>query len=56
MLIGFRISSAQEDQYAPILVKALEDGKQSVPVELKAMANQFVEKVGNELVKGLIAC
>jgi len=42
---AYTFITPEEDQYAPLLLKALEQSKQHVPPEVKAMADEFSAKV-----------
>jgi ATP-dependent RNA helicase DDX46/PRP5 len=42
---AYTFISTNEEQYAPLMCKALEQAEQPVPIELQAMADRFKEKV-----------
>ena len=42
---AYTFISSIEEQYSPIMVRALEKAEQPIPEELTAMTNQFKEKV-----------
>jgi ATP-dependent RNA helicase DDX46/PRP5 len=42
---AYTFISPNEEQYAPLMCKALEQAEQPVPIELQAMADRFKEKV-----------
>ncbi|RHY24170.1 hypothetical protein DYB25_001645 [Aphanomyces astaci] len=48
---AYTFISSHEDEYAPDLVKALENAKQDVPPELRALSDQFKEKVRSGLAR-----
>ncbi|OQS05572.1 DEAD/DEAH box RNA helicase [Thraustotheca clavata] len=48
---AYTFISPQEDEFAPDLVKALENAKQDVPAELLGLAEGFKEKVRNGLAR-----
>ncbi|ETV97170.1 hypothetical protein H310_09968 [Aphanomyces invadans] len=48
---AYTFISPQEEEYAPDLVKALENAKQEVPPELRALSDQFKEKVRTGLAR-----
>ncbi|KAH9130236.1 hypothetical protein LEN26_008733 [Aphanomyces euteiches] len=48
---AYTFISPQEEEYAPDLVKALENAKQEVPPELRALSDSFKEKVRSGLAR-----
>ncbi|KAF0701366.1 Aste57867_8147 [Aphanomyces stellatus] len=48
---AYTFISPQEEEYAPDLVKALENAKQEVPPELRALSDGFKEKVRTGLAR-----